>query len=140
MKLYPIFANWLVSVSALLFLFPLPMSWNYGVYNDITNRYWCSTVYACNHERAHQLDREQGWISHSVEFKKALEVYILADAYDGQVSQLTLFILDSKMNHPPLVQRLFGDPDAELYADIYAQVGGDAGKLPPILRPFYEKK
>lgn len=138
MKIWPIFSNWIVSVVFLCVFVPFPYPGKTGMYNTITMQYRCSDDYSCVHELGHFVDQKNGWVSHSEEWNKALEIYILVSTQDGKTTPLAHYILTSKLQHHSALNRLLNDYDSELYANLLAICHGRESEMPTGLRPFYD--
>lgn len=126
-------------ISLCLALLPIPMPGQDGVYNTWSRLSWCSNERACIHERAHALDQTLGWPSHSTEFGRALEIYVINQVKSERPDALAGDILD----WPGIFQPAPGwgwDPRGELYAHIYTQAGGNIARIPAELRRFYGQK
>lgn len=129
---------WIYAIVVLAFLIlPIPMPGTSGVHNSISNLYWCSDHYSCLHEKAHQMDKQQGWISHSVEWCNALHLYVIVQSRRDEVDPYTIAIFSSFLDYHPKLYYVFNDPSAELYADIYAMSNGNREEMPDALEPFY---
>ena len=128
----------LYAIIVLAFLIlPIPMPGTNGTYNAVSNLYWCSDHYSCLHEKAHQMDRQQGWISHSVEWGNALHLYVIVQSRMDEVDPYTIAILSSFLDYHHKLYYVFNDPSAELYANIYAMSNGNKEEMPDVLEPFY---
>jgi len=125
-----------IIVLAFLIL-PIPMPGSTGAYNVISNLYWCSNHYSCLHEKAHQMDRNQGWISHSVEWNNALHLFAIVQSRTDKADPYVIAIFSSFLDYHPKFYYVFNDPSAELYADIYALSNGNREEMPDSLEPFY---
>lgn len=129
---------WIYVLVILVFAFlPIPMPGTTGVYNSVSNLYWCSGTYACLHERAHQMDKTQGWISHTKEWSNALHLYVIVQSRNDAVDPFVIVILSSFLDYHQKFYYVFNDQNAELYADIYALSNGKKEEMPDSLEQFY---
>ena len=134
--------HWSVGIALVLLLaltlvsLPLPRGGSNGVYNTISRTMWCRTMSACLHEVGHRLDQEAGWASHSKEFGKAVETYVLVEFWEGKPSDTARAIV----NLPGVFSwrgSYFGDSQSEIYAIIFEKAEGQEDKMPEIFRGFY---
>lgn len=129
---------WIYAVVLLAFvLLPVPMPGATGVYNSITNLYWCNNDASCLHEKAHQMDRTQGWISHSKEWSDTLHLYVIVQSRSNEADPYVVAILSSFLDYHHKFYYLFNDSNKELYANIYALSNGNKAEMPDSLEPFY---
>lgn len=113
MKRYSIFF-----LFALLYVTVVParLPWVDGSYNRVSRTIWCRTEYACIHEVGHKIDHESGWISHTSEFLRAVQVYVPYTIESGFLSRNL----------------------EEIYAELFARSEGVSENMPERLRPFYD--
>ncbi len=129
---------WIIAFALLLFaLLPVPMPGTTGIYNSVSNLYWCSDHLSCLHERAHQMDRSQGWISHSKEWSDALYLYVLVQSQTDKADPYVIAILSNRLDYHHKFYYLFNDSNTELYAKIYELSNGDRAEMPDSLESFY---
>lgn len=129
---------WIYAIIALAFLIlPIPMPGTNGAYNSVSDLYWCSDHFSCLHEKAHQMDRNQNWISRTDAWANELHLYVLVQSRIDKVDPYVVKILSSFLDYRHKFYYVFNDPSAELYANIYAMSDGTREKMPDSLEPFY---
>lgn len=129
---------WIYAIIVLAFLvLPIPLPGKNGAYNAFSNLYWCSDEYSCLHEKAHQMDRNQNWISHSDAWINELHLYVLVQSRIDKTNPYVIEILSSFLDYHYKFYYIFNDPNAELYANIYVMSDGTKEKMPDSLEPFY---
>lgn len=128
----------LVIVIASFAFFPIPLPGQYGVYNSLTNTYWCSNEYSCLHEQGHQIDRAHKWISRTPAWSHAIYVYVVVNSKGDKVDPYLIRIMSSFLSYHSRLYYVFNNSDSELYADIYAIAGGSIDSIPLGLREFYK--
>ena len=105
--------KWTIVCVALLFLIvPIPLPGTSGVYNYVSNLYWCSDNVSCLHERAHQMDRNQGQISHSKEWSNALYLYVVVQSRNDEIDPFVVAILSSYVQPHHKFFYVLNDPSA----------------------------
>jgi hypothetical protein len=87
-----------------------------GWYNPNTDEIWCTTQLSCWHEEAHRLDKELGYPSQTIEFKK-------------EIDKIPVIFT---------VQQI-GEKYAEAYAWFWAFEDGNINKVPEWFKKFYQK-
>ena len=131
-----VFATLLAMAFLYIFL-PIPIGNQRGAYNVITGLYWCSDTYSCNHERAHQMDAQLGWISHSPEWEIATANYVLESYAKGEITPQAYLIIGMMIKYKNGFHQLITDEQSEIYADIYALSNANREEMPDSLEPFY---
>lgn len=77
--------------------------------------------------------------SRSYEFSHAVQLYLYVELHHETVSDFAMAVL----TYPPMMSHrvvrfpVSSSGQEELYADMYAWVDGDIGRLPEIFREFY---
>lgn len=82
---------------------------------------FCTTPKTCIHEEGHRLDAKHGFISESIEYQVAINVFAIAHP-------------DHPWSH---AIRIYKDDWSEMYAQIYESVDGNIDQLPAEFQPFY---
>ncbi len=136
-KVSKVFFTIFIFLSVLYIFLPIPIGHQTGVYNTITGLYWCSDTYSCNHERAHKMDAQLGWISHSKEWRTALGNYVLEMYAQKTFTHITYLVLGKALAHENNFHQLITDEQAEIYADIFAISHASKAEMPDSLEPFY---
>ncbi|MDD5189914.1 MAG: hypothetical protein PHE50_02645 [Dehalococcoidales bacterium] len=135
-------------IEFLIFLF-FSLSQQTAHFNIWTGEISCVMPADCLHEEGHALDRENGWISETDEFKLAVDTHrsVAWQCIEcrDEYSELVMFF-------PGVGRELQPEPNPlnlgfwiggwggtkELYADIFAKSGGKPEGMPEIFRPFYD--
>lgn len=103
-----------IAIIILVVLYPFPEIT--GVYIKVSGLIWCKNKNACIHEIAHKIDDENGWVSHTNQFKETVELYAGYEIDRG--------FLNKNLE--------------EIYADIFENSGGVSENMPELLRPYYD--
>ena len=128
---------WIIFLLFFIYLYlPIPLSGQNGTYNIISGLIWCSNNYSCLHEAGHKLDDDLNWPSQKKEFLNAVQIYMIVDIINNKYDNFTKIIL----NNQTINYGTFGNPHAELYAEIYAEANGNIKNIPPSLQKFYIKE
>jgi len=118
----------------IVFLAPFPVDQQDGAYNLTSRLAWCRTREACLHEVGHALDQQNGWISASPEFYKALQMYLYTEIYTKGITELPAGILE-------ITYRGDGGSNPikrEIYAYLFEYANGVQANMPEGLRGFYD--
>lgn len=118
----------LTIISVLVLPFPLVDAYKNdkkikGYINYVSKIYWCTDRFSCLHEKAHLIDKENGFLSETDEYKIALLVYLITDINHNGINNKRQEILVNMIQEP-----------REVYADVYAIYNGN---IPDDLQSFY---
>jgi hypothetical protein len=97
----------------------------------------------CWHEIGHFVDEQRGYPSQSIEFARAVQFYVVFKIKTGNDLDgvNTIFntpgIFTYSSSYQVFGREMFSSPQAELYANIFADAQGEIEKIDPLLRPFY---